>query len=111
MLKIVHIFVFILKIVSILSSSLQLSYYSFFCKNLVASGVLISPGKLLDVPIYIKPAAVYKRARSIAFNPMNLTKVHFGNFRKRSLNDAIQERVSPNSDRTPTTSIRADYHP
>ena len=70
-------------------------------KNLVVCGVLISPGKLLDVPVYIKPAAVYKRSRNIAFNPnwiTNLTKVRYGNLRKRSLNAAIQEMVSPTTD-------------
>ena len=56
-------------------------------------GILTGPGKLLDVPVYVNPAAVYKRSRSITFNPMNLMKVKFGNFRKRSLNAAIQERV------------------
>ena len=37
-----------------------------FFENLVTCGVLISPGKLLQMQVYDKPPALYKRARSIA---------------------------------------------
>ena len=91
MLKLNMVVMLFLKIVSMNLAALRIDILH---QNWVTCGILISPGKVLDLPDLLHPAEIYKRGRSIYFNPMALMRVQYGNLGKRSLNAALQDMGS-----------------